>query len=132
MYSVADLGGAPGARPLPLPNTTPPPPHPQTKIFSISCSYSENLIKLYVGAPHCRVGAPSYGKSWIRPWYCYFVDIFGLPISPHIKYSVATQIRNYCGFKAMAQPEKGGGCQHIIWPIFPENEFRGPKFIVFF
>ena len=36
-----------------------------TKIFLISCSFGENL---YVGAFHWRVGAPSYGKSWIHPW----------------------------------------------------------------
>ena len=38
------------------------------KIFSISCSLSWNLAKSYVGAPPPRVGTPSYGKSWIRPW----------------------------------------------------------------
>ena len=39
---VADLGGgAPGARPLPL----------RPKIFSISCSFSQNLAKSYVGVP---------------------------------------------------------------------------------
>ena len=44
-----------------------PPPWP--KIFSISCSFSQNLAKSYVGAPPpWRVGAPSYGESWIRPW----------------------------------------------------------------
>ena len=37
------------------------------KIFSISCSFSENLAKSYNGAP-VRVGVPSYGDSWIRPW----------------------------------------------------------------
>ena len=53
---VADLGGgAPGAAPL------------RPKIFSNSCSFSQNLAKSYVGAPR-RVGAPSYGESWIRPW----------------------------------------------------------------
>ena len=36
--TVADLRGA-------------PPPPLQTKIFSISCSFSENLAKSYVGAP---------------------------------------------------------------------------------
>ena len=30
---------------------------PETKIFSISCSFSENLVKLYVGATH---GNPGY------------------------------------------------------------------------
>ena len=38
------------------------------KIFSISCSFSENLTKSYVGAPPQRVGAPSYRESWIRTW----------------------------------------------------------------
>ena len=33
-----------------------------SKIFLISCSFWENLATLYVGAP-------SYGESWIRPWY---------------------------------------------------------------
>ena len=60
-YEIADSnsgrfrGGAPGAR---------PPPRP--KIFSISCSFSRNLAKSYVGALR-RVGAPFYGESWIRP-----------------------------------------------------------------
>ena len=36
---VADLGGAPGASPI------------WPKIFSISCSFSENLTKSYVGTP---------------------------------------------------------------------------------
>ena len=40
-------------------------PRPRTKIFLISCSFWENL---YVGAFPWRVGAASYGKSWIRPW----------------------------------------------------------------
>ena len=44
----------------------PPPLRP--KIFSISCSFLENLTYSYVGAPR-RVGAPSYRESWIRPWY---------------------------------------------------------------
>ena len=39
VHAVADLGGRPGARP------------PRPKIFLISCSFSENLTKLYVGAP---------------------------------------------------------------------------------
>ena len=38
---VADLGGAQGARAPPL----------GTQILSISCSFQENLAKLYVGAP---------------------------------------------------------------------------------
>ena len=55
--SVADLrGGHPWGTP-PL----------RPKIFSISCSIWENLTKLYVDAPW-RVGASSYGESWIRPW----------------------------------------------------------------
>ena len=33
---------------------------------SISCSFSQNLAKSYVGAPQ-MAGAPSYGKSWIHP-----------------------------------------------------------------
>ena len=35
------------------------------QILLISCSFWENLAKLYVGAPR-RVGTPSSGKSWIR------------------------------------------------------------------
>ena len=41
-FSVADLGGARGAR-------VPPPLGAQ--ILSISCSFRENLVKSYVGAP---------------------------------------------------------------------------------
>ena len=40
------------------------------KMFSISCSFSENLVKSYVGAPR-RIGGPSYGESWIRPWWAW-------------------------------------------------------------
>ena len=36
------------------------------KIISISCSFSENLAKSYVGAHPTRIGAPSYRESWIR------------------------------------------------------------------
>ena len=36
-------------------------------MFSISCSFRQNLAKSYVSAPVWRVGAPSYGESWIRP-----------------------------------------------------------------
>ena len=36
------------------------------KFLSISCSFSENLAKSYVGAPW-RVGTLSYGESWIHP-----------------------------------------------------------------
>ena len=39
-----------------------------SKIFSISCSFSEILANSYVGASPWVVGTPSYGKSWIRPW----------------------------------------------------------------
>ena len=35
------------------------------KMLSISCSFSQNLAKSYVGAP-------SYGESWIRPWLSSF------------------------------------------------------------
>ena len=37
--------------------------------FSISCSFSENLAKSYVGAPPQKGWYPSYGESWIRPWF---------------------------------------------------------------
>ena len=37
-------------------------PPPGVQILSISCSFWENLAKLYVGAPR-GVGAPSLGKS---------------------------------------------------------------------
>ena len=37
--TVADLGDAPGA-----------PPSPRSKIFSISCSFSQNLAKIYMSA----------------------------------------------------------------------------------
>ena len=58
--AVADLGGRSGRLLRP-------------EIFSISCSFSENLANSYVGAfppplPPRTVGAPSYGEFWIRPW----------------------------------------------------------------
>ena len=46
---VADLGGAPGAPPL------------RPKMFSFSCSFSENMAKSYVGASPWRVGTPPMG-----------------------------------------------------------------------
>ena len=52
--AVADLRGAQGTR-APL----------GVQILSISCSFWENLAKLYFGAPR-GVGAPFSGKSWIR------------------------------------------------------------------
>ena len=56
---VADLGG----------HTQHTPP-PQSKIFLISCSFSENLTKSYVGAPQ-RVGAPPTGNPGSAPVYHY-------------------------------------------------------------
>ena len=53
--SVADLGGWPGARP-PL----------QPKIFSISCSFSQNLAKSYVGAPG-ELAPPPMGNPGSAP-----------------------------------------------------------------
>ena len=35
--------------------------------LSISRSFSEILVKLYAGAPHCRVGAPSYWNPGFAP-----------------------------------------------------------------
>ena len=54
---VADLGGSARGAPLGPEN------------FSISCSFSENLAILYVGAnpPPPTIGAPSYWESWIHP-----------------------------------------------------------------
>ena len=48
--SGTSKGGARDARPL------------EVRILSISCSFWENLAKLYVGASR-RVGAPTSGKS---------------------------------------------------------------------
>ena len=42
-------------------------PPPTAQFFSISCSFWENLAKLYVDAPHLEGWLPSYGESWIRP-----------------------------------------------------------------
>ena len=54
--AVADVRG--------LPRLAPP---LRPKIFSISCSFSENLIYWwYIGDPSPSVCAPSYGESWIR------------------------------------------------------------------
>ena len=45
----------------------------RSKIFSISCSFGEDLAKSYVGdpPPPPRVGAPFYGESRFRPWTCF-------------------------------------------------------------
>ena len=40
----------------------------RTKIFIISYIFSEKVANLYVSTPSWRVGALSYGESWIRPW----------------------------------------------------------------
>ena len=47
-----------------------PPAHPSPgpKCSQFHAVFLENLAKSYVGAPSWRVGAPSYRKSWIRPW----------------------------------------------------------------
>ena len=47
--AVADLGGAHPA----------PPPPPWSKIFSISCSFSENLTKSYVAPPRGLAPSPT-------------------------------------------------------------------------
>ena len=63
--SVADLGGgAPGARP-PL----------QSKIFSISCSFLENLTKSYVGAPPRGLAPPPTGNPGSAPDWFYKATI---------------------------------------------------------
>ena len=51
--AVADLRGGGGRAPDARLSLRP-------KIFSISCTFSKNLAKSYVGAPSC-------GESWIRP-----------------------------------------------------------------
>ena len=40
---------------------------PRTKIFLISCSFSENLSNLYAGAPSWRVGALPMGNPGSAP-----------------------------------------------------------------
>ena len=52
-------GGSKGAPPAPAPPLGP-------KIFLISCSFFENLAKLYIVRP-MEGWHPSYGESWIRP-----------------------------------------------------------------
>ena len=45
-----------------------PPPFPRTKIFSISCSFLENLTKLYAGAPgNTTILFPEGGKEVCQP-----------------------------------------------------------------
>ena len=39
---------------------------PWSKIFSVSCSFSEILVKSYVGTPTWRFGTPSYIQYTIR------------------------------------------------------------------
>ena len=45
----------------------PPPPPLRTKIFSISCSFSENLVKIICWRPRWGVGALSYGNPGSAP-----------------------------------------------------------------
>ena len=53
--AVVDLGGAPGVHP------------PWPKIFSISCSFSQNLAKSYVGAPLGGLAPPHTGNPGSAP-----------------------------------------------------------------
>ena len=64
LKTVSLLSGGFRGRPRRVPPLRP-------KIFLISCSFSQNLAKSYVGAPPPppRVGATSYGKSWICPCF---------------------------------------------------------------
>ena len=41
---------------------------PWPKIFSIACSFFENLAKSYVSAPARKVSTYSYGEFWICPY----------------------------------------------------------------
>ena len=52
---MPDLGGHPGMRP------------PTAKIFSISCSFSQNLAKSYVGASPGRLAPPRTGNPGSTP-----------------------------------------------------------------
>ena len=54
------------AVPMGAPRHAPPPP-PTEQNFLNFMHFLENL---YVGAFPWRVGGPSYGESWIRPWSC--------------------------------------------------------------
>ena len=55
--TVADLGDAPGA-----------PPSPRSKIFSISCSFSQNLAKIYMLAlPPPTLAPPPTGNPGSAP-----------------------------------------------------------------
>ena len=114
MTNVADLG---------------PPPRP--KIFSISCSFSQNLAKLCVGTPlPQRVSAPSYVESWIRPWYMHpTIHITAeavnrrSPIWLRWLQSSRTNSAADPGFPrgGGANSPWGGGRQHTILSNFPKN-----------
>ena len=58
--AVADLGGRT--------RRVPPPYGP--KFSQFHAVFHKIWQKSYVGAPPWRVGAPSYGESWIRPDKC--------------------------------------------------------------
>ena len=58
-YTLANLGGVPGSRPLP----------PQgTRLFHFDIQNFRNITASGVNAPPYEVDAPC-GKSWIRHWY---------------------------------------------------------------
>ena len=44
-------------------------PPPTAEKFLNFMQFFENLAKSYVGALPWRLGAPSYGEHWIRPWF---------------------------------------------------------------
>ena len=41
-----------------------------TKVFSISCSFSENLVKIICWHPPLEGWCNFLRKSWIHPWMC--------------------------------------------------------------
>ena len=88
MLSVADLGGARPARAGP-------------KIFSISCSFYENLAKSYVGAPRGLANpgsAPGYNFYWateILKQYKFYIGNDENIASDNAAYSIITKTRSY-------------------------------------
>ena len=78
IISGGSKGGIPGA------------PPPRAKIFSILFSFSEILVKLYVGVPRWRVGAPSTEILDPPLVMSYWTKIFSQMAKTYISKSIGT------------------------------------------
>ena len=98
-------GGAPGAPPL------------RPKIFSISCSFSENLTKSYVGAPPRGSAPPPTGNPGSAPELC--VEYIITDISTAVSYLSEQQCvcREFCTCERTRADGLPNGCRLVTGPV---------------